>query len=74
LEDKDVAINNQILSGTRANDDVNPFSIYENAIYGIEIQYPSKWEKIDLHKLSIAIIMLLLSLVFYQHQKMIQVY
>jgi len=39
--------NNGILTGTRTNNNVNAFSIYKNPIYGIEIQYPSKWEKID---------------------------
>ena len=39
--------NNGILTGTRTNNNNNAFSIYKNPIYGIEIQYPSKWEKID---------------------------
>jgi serine/threonine-protein kinase len=39
--------NNGILTGTRTNNNNNAFSIYKNTIYGIEIQYPSKWEKID---------------------------
>jgi eukaryotic-like serine/threonine-protein kinase len=36
----------QIIAQT--NDDNNTFNLYENPIYGIKIQYPSNWGRLDL--------------------------
>ena len=38
----------QTISIAQTNDDNNTFRIYENPTYGIQIQYPSDWGRLDL--------------------------
>src|SRR5215213_10630709 len=38
----------QTMSIAQTNDDNNTFRIYENPTYGIQIQYPSDWGRLDL--------------------------
>jgi eukaryotic-like serine/threonine-protein kinase len=38
----------QTITIAQTNDDINTFRIYENPTYGIQIQYPSDWGRLDL--------------------------
>jgi eukaryotic-like serine/threonine-protein kinase len=42
------SLTNQYQTIAQTNDDNNTFNLYENPTYGIKIQYPSNWGRLDL--------------------------